>query len=130
MISFEFDEADNVLRVTLSGEMTDDSVMELSSKGVPVAASFPASSSIVDLSGITRFDVSTRTINLLAKTDAVYFTKRVFVAPRDVVYGTTRMFQVLSERTRKNVHVVRTMDEAYKLLGLDSPKFVPVPIAK
>jgi hypothetical protein len=40
------------------------------------------------------------------------------------------MFQVLSERTRKNVHVVRTMDEAYKLLGLDSPKFVPVPIAK
>jgi len=36
------------------------------------------------------------------------------------------MFQVLSERTRKKVHAVRTMEEAYKLLGLSSPKFVPV----
>lgn len=126
-ISFEFSEADNTLRVTLAGEMTDDSVMEVWSKGVPVAASFPASRSIVDLSGVTRFDVSTRTINMLAQSDAPYFTNRVFVAPKDIVYGTTRMFQVLTERTRKNVHVVRTMEEAYKLLGLALPKFVPVP---
>jgi hypothetical protein len=129
-ISFEFAEADNVLRLTFSGEMTDDSVMEIWSEGVPIAASFPASKGIVDLSGITRFDVSTRTINLLAKSDAPDLTTRVFVAPKDVVYGTTRMFQVLTERTRNNVHVVRTMDEAYKLLGLNSPKFVPVPPAK
>ncbi|MGC2446587.1 MAG: STAS domain-containing protein [Candidatus Sulfotelmatobacter sp.] len=129
-ILFELAEADKVLRVTLKGEMTDDSVMELWSTGVPVAASFPAYRSIVDLSGITRFDVSTRTINRLAKTDAPNFSNRVFVAPMDVVYGTTRMFQVLTEGTRKNVHVVRTMDEAYKLLGLESPKFVAVDRAK
>jgi hypothetical protein len=48
------------------------------------------------------------------------------VAAKDVVYGATRMFQVLSENTRKNVHVVRTLDEAYKLLGIESPRFVPV----
>jgi hypothetical protein len=43
-----------------------------------------------------------------------------------MVYGSIRMFQVLSENTRKNVHVVRTLDEAYKLLGVESPKFTPV----
>lgn len=127
-ISFEFAEADHVLRLTLSGELADDSVIEIWPKAVPVVALFPAARSIVDLSGITRFDVSIRAINILAESDAPDLASRVFVAPKDVVYGTTRMFQVLSERTRKNVHVVRTMDEAYKLLGLKSPKFVPVPL--
>jgi len=85
-ISFEFTEADNVLRVTLAGELTDDSVMELWSKEVPVVASFPVSRIIVDSSGVTLFDISTRAIHRLAKSDALDLTARVFVAPKDIVY--------------------------------------------
>ena len=126
VVRFEFSQADNILRTTISGEMTDQLLMGLFSKGLDVVSSFPSSKSIVDLSGITRFDVSTRSLTRLAQGNPPDLPARVFVAPKDVVYGTTRMFQVLSERTRKNVHVVRTIEEAYKLLQVESPKFVPV----
>ncbi len=121
---FEFADAEGVLRLTLSGEMTDQAVMEIWSKGKAFVSSFVSARSIVDLSGVTRFDVSTQAITMLARSSSSpNHPSRVFVAPKDALYGTARMFQVLSERTRKNVHVVRTMEEAYKLLGIGSPEF-------
>jgi hypothetical protein len=126
VVCFEFAEAEGVLRVTLSGEITDDAVMELWSKGRGIVESFPACKSIVDLSGLTHFNVSTSTIMKLAMSHSPDLPTRVYVATKDVVYGSTRMFQALSENTRKNVHVVRTLDEAYKLLGVESPKFTSV----
>lgn len=124
--SFEFAESDNVLRLTLSGEATDDAILGLWSKGTDIGASFPSCRTIVDLSGISRLDVSTRAIETLARRQSLDLPTRVFVAPVDSIYGAARMFQVLSENTRKNIHVVRTMDEAYKVLGIESPKFTPV----
>jgi hypothetical protein len=126
VVSFEFAKTEGLLRVSLSGKITEQVLMDLWSKGRDVVASFPACKSVVDLSGITQLDVSTDAITRLARSHAPELPTRVFVAPKDVVYGTTRMFQTLSENTRKNVHVVRTMDEAYKLLGVGSPKFIPV----
>jgi hypothetical protein len=123
---FEFAEAEGVLRVTLIGEITDDAVMGLWSKGRGIVESFPSCKTIVDLSGLTHYNVSTSTITKLAMSHSADLPTRIFVAAKDVVYGATRMFQVLSENTRKNVHVVRTLDEAYKLLGIESPRFVPV----
>src|ERR1700756_3122542 len=123
VVSFEFAEAEGILRVTLSGEITEQALMDLWSKGRDVVAFFPACKSVVDLSGITQVDASTSAITRIAWSHAPELATRVFVAPKDVVYGTTRMFQTLSENTRKNVHVVRSLDEAYKLLGVESPKF-------
>lgn len=126
LASFEFAESDNVLRLTLSGEATDDAVLGLWSKGTDIGTSFPSCRTIVDLSGISRLDVSTRAIETLARRQSLDLPTRVFVAPVDSIYGAARMFQLLSENTRKNIHVVRTMDEAYKVLGIESPKFAPV----
>jgi hypothetical protein len=39
------------------------------------------------------------------------------------------MFQVLGEKTRPELHVVRTLEAAYTLLQLESPEFGPVPAA-
>ena len=126
VVCFEFAESESVIRVTLTGEITDHAVMEIWSKGRSIIASLPACKSIVDLSGLTRFDVSTDAITRLARSHSPDLPTRVFVAPQDVVYGSTLMFQVLTENTRKNVHVVRTLEEAYKLLGVESPKLTPV----
>jgi hypothetical protein len=126
VVCFELAEAEGVLRVTLSGEITDYAVMELWSKGRGIVESFPSCKNIVDLSGLTHYSVSTSTITKLARSHSPDLPARVYVATKDVVYGSTRMFQVLSENTRKNVHVVRTLDEAYKLLGVESPKFTSV----
>jgi hypothetical protein len=126
VVCFELAEAEGVLRVTLSGEITDYAVMELWSKGRGIVESFPSCKGIVDLSGLIHYNVSTSTITKLARSHSPDLPPRVYVATKDVVYGSTRMFQVLSKNTRKNVHVVRTLDEAYKLLGVESPKFTSV----
>ena len=36
------------------------------------------------------------------------------------------MFQILSEKTRPDLHIVRTIDEAYRLLNVESPEFKPL----
>ena len=123
---FEFAETQNILRLTLSGEMTDAAVMELWSKGVPVAASHSTSRLVVDTTGVTRFGVSPKPVTMLAKKHSADLPMRVIVAPNDVLYGTSRMFQTLTESTRKNVHIVRTMNDAYKVLGVESPEFVRI----
>lgn len=123
---FEFAEAENILRLTLSGEMNDQAVLELWTVGVPIAESHSSCRLIVDTSAVTRFSVSPRAVNTLAKRHSPDLPTRVIVAPSDLLYGTSRMFQTLTESTRKNVHIVRTMEDAYKVLGVESPKFVPI----
>jgi len=123
---FEFAAAENILRLTVTGEMTDAGVMELWSKGVPVATSHSSSRLIVDTTSVTRFGVSPKAVAMLAKKHSIDLPMRVIVAPSDVLYGTSRMFQTLTESTRKNVHIVRTMEEAYKVLGVESPNFATI----
>jgi len=128
---FEFAEAENILRLTLSGEMTDQAVLELWTVGVPIAASHSSCRLVVDTAGVTRFSVSPRAVNTMAKRHSPDLPTRIIVAPSDLLYGTSRMFQTLTESTRKNVHIGRTMQEAYKVLGVESPKFVTInPTAK
>jgi hypothetical protein len=128
---FEFAETENILRLTLSGEINDQAVLELWTKGVPIAESYSSSRLVVDTAGVTRFSVSPRAVNTIAKRHSPDLPTRIIVAPSNLLYGTSRMFQTLTESTRKNVHIVRTMHEAYKVLGVESPKFVPInPAAK
>ena len=48
---------------------------------------------------------------------------RVFVAPTPHLYGMCRMYQIIREDLASDLHVVRTLEEAYALLGLESPDF-------
>ena len=45
---------------------------------------------------------------------------------RDLMYGMSRMYSMLTEERRPNRQVVRTMEEAYELLGVTSGQFVRV----
>jgi hypothetical protein len=40
------------------------------------------------------------------------------------------MFQILGEEARPDLHIVHTIEEAYQLLYVQSPEFVPVSWAK
>jgi hypothetical protein len=52
----------------------------------------------------------------------------VAVASQKVVYGMVRMFSLIEEHRHPNVHVVRTVAEAYRLLGVDAPLFSPTAV--
>ena len=52
---------------------------------------------------------------------------RVMVAEKDLHYGLLRMYENLAAERRAGTTVVRTMAEAYRLLDLQDPVFVPLP---
>jgi len=126
-VSFELDEADHVFRMTFNGELTDDVMLDARARFLKLKQAMPAYTNIVDLSAVTRYEVSSRLIGALAGIPPAQLHEPiVVVAPSDVAYGASRMFQIMSEQVRQGLHVVRTMEEACELLGVKSPKFLPI----
>jgi hypothetical protein len=124
----DFDARNQVLRITVEGRLTDAVLADGYETVARYVASHPPCRGIADVSGLTEFEVSSNAIRQLAETAPAFPTAymRVFVAPKAHVYGMIRMFQILGGNTRPNLHVVRTMDEAYRLLQVESPEFRPV----
>lgn len=52
----------------------------------------------------------------------------MIVLPTDVLYGIGRMFQLIQSSSLGNdeLKVVRTMDEAYAIMGIDVDNFQPI----
>jgi hypothetical protein len=121
----EYDAKHNVLRVTLDGLLTDAILAEGYAATAKYVASHPPCHGITDVTGVEKFDVSSGAIKRLAGTAPAFPTEymKVFVAPKDFVYGMARMFQIIGGETRPNLHIVRTLDEAYRLLQMESPEF-------
>lgn len=128
----DFDATNNILRVTMDDHITDSVALRCAETVGRYAASRREYRGIVDLSNVTKYDVSPEIIRQFGRTppnvSADAYTL-VIVAPGKHPFGMSRMFQLLSETTRPNQHVVRTMEEAFELLHVMSPAFVPVDLS-
>jgi hypothetical protein len=51
---------------------------------------------------------------------------RILVIPKDFIFGMARMFQMITEKTRPELQVVRTLEDAYLLLKVETPDFRPI----
>jgi hypothetical protein len=84
---------------------------------------------IVDFSSVTEFAVPTEFLYRVADqaliVDATE-TPVALVSPIPVGFGLARMFEIVGQRRRPLMHVVRTMDEAFAVLGIQSPNFEPL----
>ena|SRR5215469_3422911 len=122
-VAVEIDRKNRVVVTRYSGHVTDADVrrqVELIEAGGPYRDTW---CTITDFTDVTNFDVATETIRTVAgRASPLGTAKRVMVAPRDVEFGISRMFQVLSEKTRPDITVVRTLTEAYKVLKLPPPE--------
>jgi hypothetical protein len=102
-----------------SGEVSDADVASQISEIKRSAPYDPDYRAITDFTAVTQFNISTNQIREVAETQSpLAESKRVMVAPSDVAYGTSRMFQALAWHTRPNITVVRTLPEAYQVLGI------------
>ncbi|HSZ63667.1 MAG TPA: hypothetical protein VK828_17845 [Terriglobales bacterium] len=128
-IVVDFDAKNNILRGTLEGPMTGKILLDLYKRATEFAASHPPCRGILDFSRVTEFEVSADAIRQVAASPAVLPAgyMRVLVVPQIFIYGLARMFQILGEKHRPELQVVRTMEEAYVLLGVDQPEFCPLP---
>lgn len=124
----DFDATNNILRGTLDGRMTGAILLDLYLRTAEYMSSHPPCRGILDFSAVTEFEVSVSAIRQVAATPPAFPPgyMRIVVIPKDYIYGLARMFQILGERTRPELWVVRTMDEAYDLLQVKSPDFRPV----
>jgi|SRR5689334_5658011 hypothetical protein len=122
-VNVRVDRSQKLVVTTYSGHVTDEDVArqisEINRHG-PYDEEFRA---ITDFTAVTQFEISSDQIRLVAESKSpLEKARRVMVAPSDVAYGTSRMFQMLAGRTRPNISVVRTLDEAYKALAVDAKR--------
>jgi len=79
----------------------------------------PGFSQFFDFTLITGAELSIDAIHHLAERNPFGLgSKRAFVAPSDLMYGLSRMFQVLTSDHSDELTVFRDMDEARKYLSL------------
>lgn len=126
---FEFDPVQEILRGRIEGPVTDESLQEFYRLAGEHAVRLLPRSAISDFSAVTSFEVSSETIRELARLAPAMpdpTRPRVAVAPSGLVFGLVRMFQSVAGDTRPKLHVVRTMEEAYALLGVKAPRFEPL----
>lgn len=127
---FDFDPIHRIARFRLEGHFSDESLREYYAAATRFATLTNPAGGLFDASGVTSFDVSPKTVHELASLPpniADQRVPRVVIAPAPAVYGMLRMFEIVGERTRPNLHIVHTEREALAILGVDNPRFEPVP---
>lgn len=128
-VHFDFDPANKILRCRIEGPLTNQVLRETYELIDKYAAMTMPRAGIFDLSAVTSVDVTAHEIQVQAARPPALpdpDRPRFIVAPGDPAFGMSRMFQLLGESTRPNLHVVRSLDEAYALLGISEPRFEPV----
>ena len=125
----EFDETARVIRVSFTGPLSDEDLLAGYHALHRARADCGPCSCIIDYTHVTTaVDVSNEMIRKIVGMPPTgpQDCPQISVAPADVVYGLGRMFQLLSSETRPNLRIVRTMDEAYRLLGVEPLNFLPL----
>jgi hypothetical protein len=125
----EFDAPNNTVRLTYEATVTQE---DIGGKVYAALTAFvtdrPPCKGIIDLTHVTSFEASNDIVKERTRLPSAVpgGLMRVFVAPKDHLYGLSRMFSLMASETRPNLHVVRTMDEAYALLEIQVPQFTRV----
>jgi len=136
----EFDAGRKLNRGTFHGSINDELMLAWYERCQQLIQKYKTEAAIADFSDVTSFDVSPVTMRHLASMAPILPDPlpRCIVAPGDFLYGMMRMFQMLSRHGRHDLHILRTMSEAYEVLGLKTePAFkiyetveFPAPTAK
>jgi hypothetical protein len=126
---FEFDSANRVLRVRFSGQVRDDDLLSYYRMAALMVGALDPLSLITDLSAVSSFQATPEMIRTLANyPPALPQPSRpcVIIASSDDTYGMARMFEIEGEATRPNLNLVRTVEEAWAIIGIQNPQFKPV----
>jgi hypothetical protein len=126
---FHFDRKHRILRCRLCGQVSDAELKVFYRAAHDLALRLQPAAGIMDGAAVTSFDVTSQTIRQLANSEPIIPDPticRVAIAPSSEVFGMVRIFELLGQDTRPNLHVVRTEREAWAILGVQNPLFTPV----
>lgn len=126
---FEYDPENNILLAKFTGPVNDASIRNFYQIASSLVGAVNFRASIADFSDATSFRVPRHTIRELAElppADPDVTRPRVIVAPNVLVFALARFFQLTGKLTRPNLHVVRNLNDAFKLLEVSKPNFRPL----
>lgn len=118
--SYTIDSARNLVYTMFSGATSDlDLIAHISALQADPRFR-PDMAELVDLSAITRADVTSSGIRSVARTPLHARTaRRAFVAPTDVLFGLTRMYQSYwNDGAEDRLAIFRAREPALEWLGL------------
>jgi hypothetical protein len=123
--SLQADPEHRVVLVTLGRVVTEESALAAYTAVEQFIAAQGPHSGITDLSDVEKLRVSADFVwRLAAKAPMIPDgMSRIAVAPRPHIYGMSRMFQITARQQGRLPDVVHTLQEAFELLGLESPQF-------
>lgn len=127
---FAFDPAHEMFYCEFSGEMNDKSLIDYYAAAAVHIRNTKPRMAVLEFKDITKVEVSTAALSLLADSPPILpalAKPRLLIAPTDVVYGECRAFEMMGGGTRPALQIVRTLEEAYSLLGVSNPQFEPLP---
>jgi hypothetical protein len=125
----DFDATNRILRARFVGAVTDDDLKNVYRLGEEHAARFDPLSGITDFTDVTAVAFSPQTMRDLARTKPIMPDSSrpvIFVAPTPDLFGMARMFELEGAESRPNLQVVHTPEEAYRILNVRDPQFVPI----
>ena len=124
---FEFDYANRILLLRVEGPLSDQLLAECYDAIRNYSVATDAQIGIFDLSSVSNFAASSEFIRQLAKREPAMpeATKRlrIIAVENTTGFGLARMFQIVGEKGRPMLQVVRTMHDALAALGIRSPHF-------
>jgi len=129
---FDYDHRLRLLKMTFRGELDEKQLVAAVQQLREVISELAPEKSLADFSPVTSLHVPSGTVSSLAHLRPAYpaHVPKVIVAPQDHLFGLARMFQIVGAEARPNLHVVRTMAEACKLLGIEEePQFERLKVA-
>jgi len=121
---FEYDAAHMVLAVRVTGTFTDEVMKACYQAMAGQVAAREIRAALLDLSAAGRVDVSADAVRGMSKLAPLLPDPlpKYIVATQDHIFGMARMFQITSHG-RDMLHVVRSREDVYAALGLDTPRF-------
>ena len=116
---FTIDVKQRLVLSTFFGESTEEEIIDMASRIRSHPDFDPSFSEIVDCSAASGAGISTAAIERISRRKNIFdrTSLHVIVAPKDHVFGLVRMAQTMAEQMVPNVAVVRTMEEARKIIA-------------
>jgi len=123
---FDFEPTYCVLCCTFKGRVTDADLRQFHRDATRVVERTHPRAAIVNFRHVKEFHVTGGAMRAMARSDPLMpdmEQPRFVVAPADLTFGMSRMYQMVGEDTRPEFHVVRTRREALSAIGVKAPKF-------
>ena len=128
---FEYDRKHKILLAIAWGEFGDDEQRRIINDIRKIASALGARAGIGDVSAVTAYRVSPAVMQSVARGPSPYGAgvPRYLVAPSDIAFGMSRLYQMAGEKTGGQLRVVRSRDDALEELGARDAQFEPVDAA-